>query len=86
MELERLARAALFGVGDRTKEWLEWTGRAFHVRRRLTEDEEALVGPASDLRGKPQAMERLKAAWPTLPAPLMRMALEEVKTCAVASS
>lgn len=66
-ELERRALRALFGVGDRSHEWREWTGRAFHVRRRLTEREQRLVGPAIDIRGTAEAIERLDKVRHILP-------------------
>jgi hypothetical protein len=34
-------------------------GSAFHVRRRLTPEEEAIVGPVIDIRGTPAIDERL---------------------------
>jgi hypothetical protein len=46
------AFAALDGVGDPLLgEWEEWTGRAYHLRRRLTSAEAAPIGPAVDVRG-----------------------------------
>ena len=51
------ALKALIGVGDATVgEWEEYTGYAYHLRRRLTDAEQAQgVGEARDLRGTPEA-------------------------------
>lgn len=50
--LERMALEALKGVGDvALGQWIEWTGKALHVRRRLSADESSLVGPVRDVRG-----------------------------------
>lgn len=54
---------ALAGVGDKTRgEWEDWTGKAFHVRRRLSEAEEEFVGPAIDIRGTAEARSRIENA------------------------
>ncbi|HZR50090.1 MAG TPA: hypothetical protein VFB06_11280 [Streptosporangiaceae bacterium] len=43
--LEREAERQLAGVGDASLgEWREWTGKAFHIRRRLTAREQRAVG------------------------------------------
>lgn len=60
-DLKRLAFAALNGVGaNLLGEWEQWTGRAFHLRRRLRPEEEAMVGPALDVRGTTEARLRLQ--------------------------
>ena len=47
-------------VGDASLgEWDEWAGYAFHVRRRLSAQEQALVGDVLDIRGTPEARQRL---------------------------
>lgn len=57
--LERRARAELDGVGDaELGEWTDWTGRAFHLRRRLSASEEAVVGPVIDIRRTEEARRR----------------------------
>jgi hypothetical protein len=49
----------LSGVGDaRLGEWREWTGRAFHLRRRLSGREQRQVGPVVDVRRTPEAQRR----------------------------
>lgn len=65
-DLLPLALRVLAGVGDaRLGQWEEFTGYALHLRRRLTQEEEAAVGPAIDLRGTDEWQRRLEA---TLPA------------------
>jgi len=74
--LERLAAAELTGVGDATLgEWAEVGRVAFHVRRRLSAEEAAVVGPVKDIRGTPEAGERIQSVWPWLegiPADVIR--------------
>lgn len=61
-ELRVRAMNALEGVGDKMLgEWEEWTGKAYHVRRRLSPEEEAVIGPAIDVRGTREALERVEA-------------------------
>lgn len=48
-------------------QWEEWTGRAYHVRRRLTAEEQALVGEALDIRGTPEQEKRYQAVRKYLP-------------------
>jgi hypothetical protein len=71
------ALAALRGVGDAERgEWIEFTGAALHVRRRLSEAEEALVGPAVDVRGTEEAVRRYQTLLRSVPAqlrPLLRL-------------
>jgi hypothetical protein len=77
-ELRALAYAALAGVGDRGRgEWVESGEKAFHVRRRLTPAEEALTGPAIDLRGTGEAETRLRAALAWLPREYRGLAARE---------
>lgn len=57
--LEAECERQLTGVGDATLgEWREWTGRAFHLRRRLSVREQRAVGPVVDIRGTPEARQR----------------------------
>lgn len=57
--LEAEAERQLRGVGDPTLgEWREWTGRAFHIRRRLSATEQRRVGPVVDIRGSAEAQRR----------------------------
>jgi hypothetical protein len=60
--LQAAALLALKGVGDARLgewEWHEWTGSAYHVRRRLNEDEQRSVGAAIDIRGTPEEAVRM---------------------------
>jgi hypothetical protein len=57
--LRRAALDALVEVGDRNVgQWEEWSGRAYHVRRRLTRKEQQEVGDALDIRGTSEAKVR----------------------------
>lgn len=57
--LEAECRRQLSSVGDaRLGEWTEWSGRAFHLRRRLSEREQRHVGPVVDVRRTPEAQRR----------------------------
>jgi hypothetical protein len=77
--LRKLCLNALDGVGDASLgEWNE-CGKAYHVRRRLSEAEEAVVGPAIDLRGTPEAYDRLIARMDDIPRPMRPFALEEIR-------
>lgn len=62
-DLEREAERQLAGVGDASLgEWREWTGNAFHIRRRLSEAEQRRTGlRAVDIRRTPEAVERAAA-------------------------
>lgn len=66
--LRDCARAALQGVGDTSLgQWEHWTGNAYHVRRRLTREEQERVGDAIDIRGTPEADKRRAAVQRFLP-------------------
>lgn len=59
---QRRAEQALAGLGaPELGEWREWTGKAYHMRRRLTAVEEQRVGPAVDIRRTPEAARRVAA-------------------------
>jgi hypothetical protein len=79
MLLRQVALRHLVGVGDRTHEWDEWSGYAYHIRRRLTDDEQNVIGPAIDLRGTSEARERFESIKDALPGPAIRIALEEIR-------
>ena len=52
---------SLEGVGDaRLGEWVEATPKAVHVRRRISEQEQMVIGEARDIRGSEEASERLE--------------------------
>jgi hypothetical protein len=54
--LEREAERQLSGVGDASLgEWRDWSGKAFHIRRRLTGLEQRIVGDVADVRGSDEA-------------------------------
>ena len=78
--LHRRALTALDGVGDRTHEWHEWTGYAYHIRRRLTPDEAERVGMVRDIRGTPEAFARYRRMAALLTPMAQRLAKEELRT------
>jgi hypothetical protein len=58
----RRAEQALAGLGVAALgEWREWSGIAYHLRRRLSPAEEARTGPALDIRRTPEARRRAAA-------------------------
>jgi hypothetical protein len=60
--LEAQALRQLQGVGDAILgEWREWTGHAFHIRRRLSAREQNEVGPVVDIRRTDEALRRAAA-------------------------
>lgn len=66
--LRELAFKQLAGLGDPALgEWTEWTGRAYHLRRRLTEGEAKSVGPVIDVRGTYEGRKRLNSVRRFLP-------------------
>jgi hypothetical protein len=65
--LEAECERQLAGVGDPVLgEWREWTGRAFHLRRRLSTREQRGVGPVVDVRGSEEARRRADRLGPLL--------------------
>jgi hypothetical protein len=66
--LRQFALKALDGVGSEALgQWEESTATAFHIRRRLTPEEEARVGPAVDIRGTEESMKRFDVVRRLLP-------------------
>jgi hypothetical protein len=69
--LRRCALDALKGVGDREcAQWEDWSGYAYHVKRRLTPEEQEYVGEALDIRGTEEAIKRHAAVMRFLPPEL----------------
>lgn len=57
--LKTQAFILLEGVGDASLgQWEEYTGYAFHLRRRLSSSEQSKVGDAIDTRGTPEQEKR----------------------------
>jgi hypothetical protein len=73
-----LAMRALAGAGNPLRQWIEWTGLALHVRRRLTRAEQERVGPVLDLRGTEEAQRRLDAAVDVLPPAALEFGRKEI--------
>lgn len=58
----RRAEQELASVGDPSLgEWREWSGYAYHLRRRLTAAEQERVGPVVDVRLTEEARRRALA-------------------------
>ncbi len=74
---EILARAALYGVGDPAHEWVERTGWAVHIRRRLSVAEHQHVGQPVDCRNTDEWLRRFTAISHQLPDAARVMALRE---------
>ncbi len=75
LELRGRALIALAGVGDsRLGEWHEWSGYAYHVRRRLSAEEQLVVGPAVDCRGTDEWQKRYEAMAEFIPKMARRLA------------
>lgn len=71
----------LDGLGDaELGEWHEWSGTAYHLRRRLTPAEQAGVGDVVDIRGTDEARARARALGPVLRALPPQVLLDELGT------
>jgi hypothetical protein len=77
--LHARAVKALAGVGDQDHEWHEWSGFAYHIRRRLTAAEAARAGEVRDIRGTEEAEARYTRMAPLLPAMARLLAREELR-------
>jgi ribosomal protein L13E len=70
-DLFAIAEQALAGVGDATAgEWREVGDVAVHLRRRLTAEEAAPIGPAVDIRGTWEHHKRIERLRRYLPPDL----------------
>ena len=66
--MRELALSAIESVGDETAgQWEEFTGKAFHIRRRLTMEEQESIGEAVDIRGTAEARNRINAVRVVVP-------------------
>jgi len=79
-ELRNAAVRALAGVGDaKLGEWMDVTEIAVHLRRRLSHREQLLVGPVVDIRGTPEAAERVAVVAKQCPnIPVWKLAENEL--------
>lgn len=79
--LRSVALSMLDGVGDAGRgEWHFMSRKAFHVRRRLSEAEDAIVGPAIDIRGTEEAIKRVREAMAASPQIPEHFFLEELRS------
>lgn len=82
--VRKLADRVLAGVGDaRLGEWEQSRlaeGGAFHLRRRLSVDEAARVGPVVDVRCTAEARDRARSLGPRLAHAPAEVLLEELGT------
>lgn len=76
--MKRIAFRHLALVGDREHEWVEFTGYAFHLRRRLTAAEQESVGEAVDYRDTAEAVRRFEAIKGELHPRVLNLALDEI--------
>lgn len=78
-DLWREAERQLAGVGDASLgEWREKGRAAVHLRRRLSDREQRSIGPAVDVRGTPEALQRAMRLPDQLRAILPASAFAEV--------
>ncbi len=65
---EPRAFKALEGVGDASLgEWVERTPKAVHVRRRISEAEQLVIGEVRDIRGTEECSSRLEILFAAAP-------------------
>jgi hypothetical protein len=78
-ELRAMAYEMLEGYGDESLgEWTEDRTKAFHLRRRLSAEEDKRVGPAIDCRTTDEAQQRYDAIKSVLPPQAFYLVQEEV--------
>lgn len=66
--LRECALEELRGVGNAALgQWEEWSGRAYHIRRRLSREEQKSVGDPLDIRNTPEALKRCAQVQQYLP-------------------
>jgi hypothetical protein len=77
-DLRRACERILRGVGARGRgEWGGFTGYAYHLRRRLSAEEERRVGPAVDIRGTDEARMRRDLLLADIPPAMAALLPEE---------
>jgi hypothetical protein len=77
--LREMAYELLDGFGDaKTGEWTEDRPKAFHLRRRLNDQEQKRVGLAIDCRTTEEGQHRYDAIKPFLPPQALYLVREEV--------
>ncbi len=79
-ELRKRALLSLIGVGDeKLGQWEEWTGKAYHIRRRLSDAEFFIVGLVLDVRGTDDGEIRFSELCQWLPSQLLPFATDEFR-------
>jgi hypothetical protein len=73
-----IAYELLDGYGDSTHEWTENNPLAFHLRRRLSIEEQSRIGDAVDCRGSDEGKIRLEKMRAVLPPDAIAFAEEEL--------
>lgn len=61
-----------------SKQFKQWSGYAFHLRRRLSASEQAAIGDAIDCRGSGEGIRRLAAVRDILPQAAIEFAIKEL--------
>lgn len=70
-DLKAIALSTLARVGDASLgEWQEWSGTAYHIKRRLSRKEQQSVGQPKDIRNTPEQNTRQMAVRKYLPQEL----------------
>lgn len=79
--LSEMAFEMLKGYGDESAgQWIESRPKAFHLRRRLTLEEQNRTGRECDLRGTEEGEKRFETMKQILPQQLLMMAIEELQS------
>ena len=79
VNLRTMAFEILNGVGDaKAGQWIEDRAKAFHLRRRLTAEEQERVGEAVDIRGTPEEIQRFQYLLEALPAQLRHVVASQI--------
>jgi hypothetical protein len=74
-----MAYETMVDHGDASRgEWIEDREKAFHLRRRLTADEESRVGPAVDCRETDEGVQRFQQMKAVLPHAIYPLVAEEL--------
>jgi hypothetical protein len=79
VNLRTMAFEILNGVGDaKAGQWFEDRPKAFHIRRRLTPEEQERVGEAVDIRGTPEETQRFQHLLAALPEQVRQIVVNQI--------